>query len=134
MTIEHLREQLEALLTNPDVDAGAVLAELGYVPASSQEDNEQALATAREEGSNETLQRVCGILDLGKLGGMPDMAKGLIESKASVEEARTKILEAKAKQGSEERIFSTVNPTTLGDQSALVADAKKRAEAARPKV
>lgn len=131
MNNAEMKDQMEALLTNPDVDAGAVLAELGYIPrpdesAQPDVDVEQITADATEAGRKEAMDRVTGIMDLCKLAGMPEMASDLIKEGVSVEDARKKVLDAKAADSGKDEIISTVSGTSTGEINPLMADAEKR--------
>lgn len=125
MEQQELQTQLEALITTPDVDAEAALRELGFAPTGDLEARiNEAAGSAREE----VMARVTGILDLCKLAGMPEAAAGLIKEGVSVEEARKRILEMRAKEKDEDEIVSTVGPLSTGETNPVLADARKRAD------
>ena len=127
MNQEELSSQLEALITTPGVDADAALLSLGYVPQASEINVEAIIAEATEKGRQEATARVMGILDLCKLAGMPEMAVSLIKDNATVEEARKKIIDAKADESGKDEIISTIGALTTGEVNPILADAQKRA-------
>ena len=126
MNQEELTSQLEALITTPGVDADAALLSLGYVPQASEINVEAITAESTEKGRQEATARVMGILDLCKLAGMPEMAVSLIKDNATVEEARKKIIDAKADESGKDEIFSTIGALTTGEENPILADAQKR--------
>jgi signal peptide peptidase SppA len=131
MTNEELRTQLETLITTPDVDADAALLSLGYIPKDNEINVEEIRAEATEQGRTEVMDRVTGILDLCKLAGMPDMAAPLIKDGATVEEARKKIIDAKADESGKNEIISTVGALSTGEENPLLENAQKRADAVK---
>ncbi|MBW2342513.1 MAG: S49 family peptidase [Deltaproteobacteria bacterium] len=136
ITSAEFKTQLQELLTMPDMDAGAVLAELGYVPRSEEKpvDLEKITADAVAQGRKDAMDTMTGILDLCVLGGVPEMAAGFLKEGVSVEDARKKILEYKAVQDGKDEIISTVGPNNTGEVNPLLADARKRRDQAAPKV
>jgi ClpP class serine protease len=131
MNQEELRSQMEALITTPDVDADAALESLGYVPLANQDDVEQRVAEATEQGRTEVMDRVTGILDLCKLAGRSDMAESLVKSGCTVEEARKQIIDAKAGESGKDEIISTVGALSTGEVNPVLLNAQKRADAAK---
>lgn len=136
MDAKEVRAQLEELLTLPEVDAAAILKELGYAPAgagteSADTDPETIMAEGVDAGRKEALERVKGILDLCKLAGMPRMAAELILSDLTVDQARERILKARAEEGDDREIISTVSGLSDGGVNPLLADAEKRAGEAK---
>jgi len=137
MDSKEIKTRFETLLTNESENAQEVLAELGYVPAPAENPQdteinvEEITNQAAEAGRNEALARVTGIIDLCSLAGMPQMASSLIKENVSVEDARKKILAAKAEMSGKDEIVSTVGPLNTGELNPMVADAQRRAEAAK---
>lgn len=132
MNQNELKTQLEGLITTPGLDAEAALEELGFVAKPSGEpepavDLEAARKEAAETAAAEALGRVRGILDLCALAGMPEMAATLIREDLSVEDARKRILEARAEESSRQEIVSTVSALSTGEVNPLLADARRRA-------
>lgn len=84
----------------------------------------------KKETEMEIAARVTGILETCSLAGMEKMAAELITSGVSVEDARIKVVEAKAAGGTRTHIRSTVNVLADGDVNPLLEDAHKRADAA----
>lgn len=78
----------------------------------------------------EVTARVTSILEICSLGGMEKMALDLVTSGVSVEEARTKVMEAKADNSKKTAIRSSVTSLGTGEVSPLVEDARQRAQAA----
>jgi len=74
--------------------------------------------------------RITSILEICSLGGMEKMALDLVTSGVSVEEARTKVMEAKANKSKQTGIRSSVTSLGTGEVSPLVEDARQRAQAA----
>ena len=135
MDQNELRTQLEGLITTPDLDAEAALGELGFVPrpsgvAETPVDPDKIRAEAADAATVETMGRVKGILDLCALAGRPEMATALIKEDLSVEDARKRILEARAEEGNEQEIVSTVSALSTGEVNPLLANARERAEKA----
>ncbi len=133
MDQNELQTRLEALITTPGLDAEAALGELGFAPkpgAQTDADPDKIRAEASEAATAEALGRVNGVLDLCALANMPEMASPLIRENLSVEDARKRILDARAEQGKGNEIFSTVSPLSTGEVNPLLADARNRAEKA----
>jgi hypothetical protein len=84
----------------------------------------------KKESETEITARVTGILETCSLGGKMNMAVELITSGASVEDARTKVIEAKAAGANRMHIRSSVNPMNDGEVNPLLEDAHKRAATA----
>jgi signal peptide peptidase SppA len=134
-----LKKKLEALLSGfSGEEIKGELAELGYVPQASHAsqsdqvedtpppDTEQVTEEARQQAVSDTRE----IVEICALAGMPQMALSLIDSGATAEEARKKVLEAKADDAGDE-IISTVGAISTGETNPLVADARRRAEKRR---
>ena len=132
MSTEEFQTQLSGLLNMPGMDAGAVLAECGYVPQSEAKpaDLEKITAEAEARGRDAAEANMTGILDVCLLGNVPEMAAGLIKEGASVDEARKKVLDYKAAQDGNNEIRSTLTPNNTGETNPLLADARKRADQA----
>ena len=67
------------------------------------------------------------IVDLCDVAGMPELAGAMIRDKLTLDEAKSAILDAKAKAAVQASIISTVGPLASGESNPLLADAKKRA-------
>jgi signal peptide peptidase SppA len=120
----------------PAEEVQAIFGTLGYVPKPA----EGAAATppdlekVRAETKASTLHAVQSILDICALGGMDmKMASSLITEGATPDEARTKVLEAKAAAAGRTHIRSTVGALSTGEVNPLLAEAQKRADAAAQK-
>ena len=67
------------------------------------------------------------IVDLCDVAGMPELAGTIIRDGLTLDEAKSAILDAKAKAAAQASIISTVGPLASGESNPLLADAKKRA-------
>jgi len=67
------------------------------------------------------------IVDLCDVAGMPELAGAMIRDKLTLDDAKSAILDAKAKAAAQTSIISTVGPLASGESNPLLADAKKRA-------
>jgi len=67
------------------------------------------------------------IVDLCGVAGMPELAGAMIRDGLTLDEAKSAILDAKAKAAAQASIISTVGPLASGESNPLLADAKKRA-------
>ena len=83
-----------------------------------------------DEIRKEVTARVKSILEICSLASMEKMALNLVTSGVSVEEARTKVMEAKANISKKTAIRSSVTSLGTGEVSPLVEDARQRAQAA----
>jgi len=70
------------------------------------------------------------IVEMCDLAGMPELAGAIIRDGLTLDEAKSAILDAKAKAAEKAPIISTVGPLSTGEVNPLLADAKKRAEKA----
>ena len=70
------------------------------------------------------------IVEICDLAGMPELAGAIIRDGLTLDEAKSAILDAKAKAVEKAPIISTVGPLGTGETNPLLADAKKRAEKA----
>ncbi len=68
------------------------------------------------------------IVEICNAAGMPELAGAMIRDGLTLDEAKSAVLDAKAKAADEVNIRSTVGPLTSGEINPLLADAKKRAE------
>ncbi|HET56897.1 MAG TPA: S49 family peptidase [Deltaproteobacteria bacterium] len=129
-----VRERLEAALADvPKDDADSALREMGYFTDIPQEEAavgvEKITAEAREDGRKEALSYYREVMEICSLAGMNDMALTLIEQNVSTEDARKKVIAAKAGRDGKDEIRSTVGALTTGEVNPLIANAKRRAEA-----
>ena len=67
-------------------------------------------------------------MEICDIAGMPELAGAMIRDGLTLDEAKSAILDAKAKAAEEATIISTVGPLASGEINPLLADAKKRAE------
>lgn len=88
-----------------------------------------AVEAAKKEARTETLAYVQGIHESCALGGKPEMAAALIKAETTLEDARTKILEEKAKGAGRSQIRSTIGGTSADAPNPLLEDAKQRSGA-----
>ena len=70
------------------------------------------------------------IVKICDLAGMPELAGAMIRDGLTLDEAKSAILDAKAKAAEKAPIISTVGPLSTGEVNPLLEDAKKRAEKA----
>jgi signal peptide peptidase SppA len=125
-----------AIADVPTDEVRTVLGALGYVPKPVEGSSATPadLDKARTEAKASTLQAVESILDICALGGMDiKMASSLIKKGATPDEARTKVLEEKAAAANKTQIRSTVGALSTGEVNPLLAEARKRADAGKPK-
>lgn len=148
MKFEELKAGLIGLLAEDPEGVAEALKAMGFSPvladvaapetaAATPENNEDANPPetegpadaelrGKEAGAVDAVKIATDIIELCALGGRPEMAKELIASRVSVDDARKKILEAKAASGPE--ILSTVGAISTGEVNPLLVDAKRRAE------
>ncbi|MCE5334396.1 MAG: S49 family peptidase [Desulfobacteraceae bacterium] len=100
----------------------------------------EALQAARETVKAEEIARVSAIMDSVQAVGkhLPDpfsFAVELVKEGASAQQASDRIIKAVADKSAADapEITSTVTPTGTGEPNPLLADARKRAEAAKKK-
>jgi signal peptide peptidase SppA len=138
MNMKTVRERLEAALADtPKDEAESTLREMGYFaetpPAQAAVDVEKITAEVREasmeEGRQEALSYYQEVTEICSLAGMDGMALTLIEQNVSVEDARKKVIAAKASRDGKDEIRSTVGALSTGEVNPLIANAKKRSEA-----
>lgn len=142
----------EAIKDASAEDVAKAMAELGYVPKTGMmtetehktvmeaqakefekkkiEAVEAAKIEGREEGGKTVKLNVITILELCSIGGL-DIGLKLISEGATVEEAKKKILEEKAKLSGQQTINSTVNPMNSGEPNPMIAEAERRAKEAK---
>jgi len=106
--VKKMLEGIEARLIEPVID-------------SSETTDSVAIATAVGAGD---------IVEICDAAGMPELAGAMIRDGLTLDEAKSVILDAKAKAAAEAPIISTVGPLAAGESNPLLADAKKRAEKA----
>jgi signal peptide peptidase SppA len=129
-----LRERLEAALADvPKEEAESSLREMGYFAetptAQAAVDVEKITAAASDEGRREALSYYREVMEICSLAGMDDMALTLIEQNVTAEDARKKVIAAKASRGGKDEIKSTVGALSTGEVNPLIANAKKRSAA-----
>lgn len=106
--VKKLLEGIEARLIEP-------------VPAIDPPDTADTDGTTTNSGAGD-------IVEICDLAGMPELAGAMIRDGLTLDEAKSAILDAKAKAAAETPIISTVGPLASGEINPLLADAKKRAE------
>lgn len=137
-------EKIQALLAEQPEQAVAALAEIGYIPGPAagamapenlleSEAVKAKVAAAIEEAAKTLKAGVIAILEMCALAGMEKLAIGFIREGTGLEDARTKVLEAKAAEAGRTHIRSTVGALSTGEESPVVADAKARAGQAKKK-
>ena len=104
--VKKMLEGIEARLIEPVID-------------SSETTDSAAVATAVGAGD---------IVEMCDVAGMPELAGAMIRDGLTLDEAKSAILDAKAKAAAQASIISTVGPLSTGESNPLLADAKKRAE------
>jgi hypothetical protein len=77
---------------------------------------------------------VIGILEVSSVAGMEKMALELVRDKLTIEQARERIINAKAAEAEKTQIRSTVGALSTGGVNPLIEDAKKRASDANIRV
>ena len=68
------------------------------------------------------------IVEMCDIAGMPELAGAMIRDGLTLDEAKSAILDARAKAAEKAPIISTVGPLATGESNPLLVDAKKRAE------
>jgi signal peptide peptidase SppA len=68
------------------------------------------------------------IVEICDVAGMPELAGPMIRDGLTLDEAKSAILDAKAKAAAQTPIISTIGPLASSESNPLLADAKKRAE------
>ena len=135
-----LKEKFQSLFSGASKqEADQALAEIGYVPgeaATGEADatvqpDADAQSVDAQKITEEVLAGATEIMEICSLAGMPDLALDLVKGGASAEEARKRVFEAKAEQGDNTEIVSTVGPMSTGETNPLIADAERRAKASR---
>jgi len=95
---------------------------------------EQVIQATRDQTKKETLAYVESIHEVCSLGGQETMAIGLIKSQTKLEDARAKVLAAKAGEAGRTQIRSTIGGMSADGVNPLLEDAKKRSVAATAKM
>ena len=103
--VKKMLEGIEARLIEPVID-------------SSETTDSAAVATAVGAGD---------IVEMCEIAGMPELAGAMIRDGLTLDEAKSAILDAKAKAAAQASIISTVGPLSTGESNPLLEDAKKRA-------
>jgi signal peptide peptidase SppA len=92
-----------------------------------------AIQKAQNDARTETLAYVNSIHEICALGGQEKMAPALIKEGVKIEDARAKVLAAKAQGSDRTHILSTIGGVSADGPNILLADAKKRAAACATK-
>jgi len=132
------KAQAEGVISIAKANLEAMAEVMGITVGQLSTDLQNADFAAIKEGlkvdaaqiEKEVTARVTSILEICSLGGMEKMALDLVTSGVSVEEARTKVMEAKADKSKQTGIRSSVTSLGTGEVSPLVEDARRRAQAA----
>jgi len=106
--VKKMLEGIEARLIEPVID-------------SSETTDSAGVTTAAGAGAGD-------IVEMCDIAGMPELAGALIRDGLTLDEAKSAILDAKAKAAAKTPIISTVGPLASGEINPLLADAKKRAQ------
>ncbi len=125
-------ERIKALFASaPAEEITPGLAEAGYI---SKEESDRLIEEAKTAAAQETMAGVTGILEVCSVAGMEKMALGLVRDKLTIEQARERIINAKATEAEKTQIRSTVGALSTGGVNPLIEDAKKRASDANIRV
>jgi len=108
--VKKMLEGIEARLIEPVID-------------SSETTDSAGVTMAAGAGAGD-------IVELCDVSGMPELAGAMIRDGLTLDEAKSAILDAKAKAAAQAPIISTVGPMSTGESNPLLEDAKKRAEKA----
>jgi signal peptide peptidase SppA len=120
------------LISVPNI--AAIAGALGLTPEQVSSDLKGVdLGAAKAAAEKAVRAQIVSVLEVCALGGQEKMGLGLVKDGTSLEDARTKIIEAKAAGSQQVTIKSTVTSLGTGEVSPLVADARQRAEAAKNK-
>lgn len=127
-----LVERIKALFASaPAEEIKPGLAEAGYI---SKEESDRLIEEAKTAAAQETMARVTNILDVCSVAGMDNLAAGYIRDNITLEQARERIINAKAAEAEKTQIRSTVGALSTGDVNPLIEDAKKRASDANIRI
>lgn len=130
-----LKEDLKKLQTLHGGSFDAAIRELGFVPqAEEQQDGEDATALV-DKAKADTMASLQGtakeIGGLLTLAGVQDVSFAMeCVAGFDVDAAKTKIINAQADESEQNTVFAKHTGHTVAGESPLVADARKRAEAA----
>ena len=128
------KAQMEGKIALPLANLDVIAAGLGIKAEQLTGDIKVYFAAIRsgikKEAETEITARATAILETCSLAGMEKMAIELITSGTDVQEARTKVFDAKANGATRSKIRSTVNPMNDGEVNPLLEDAHKRAATA----
>lgn len=135
MELTQVKAALEAALADPATTeaADATLTQLGFarVDPQANEQAEQALAAARQQGADAATDSARQIVEKVQLAGLPlSVAGQLIGEKIGAEQAGARILEMRSQQDPGRGLDNSNSGTAPGSGDYLLADAKRRAEAA----
>jgi signal peptide peptidase SppA len=129
MNLNEVKDFITQALAESFLEVKTMLAEQGQalegiearlikelLPATEPPDPGPAATTAGE------------IVEMCHVAGMPELAGAMIRDGLTLDEAKSAILDARAKAAEKAPIISTVGPLATGEGNPLLADAKKRAE------
>ena len=125
-------ERIKALFASaPAEEITPGLAEAGFI---AKEESDRLVLKAKDSAQEEVMAGVIGILEVCSVAGMEKMALELVRDKLTIEQAREKIINAKAAEAEKTQIRSTVGALSTGGVNPLIEDAKKRASDANIRV
>lgn len=131
-TVMTFVERIKALFASaPAEEITPGLAEAGFI---AREEADRLIRKAQDSAQEEALAGVIGILEVCSAAGMEKIAIECIKDKLTLEQAREKIIDAKATAAEKTQIRSTVGALSTGDVNPLIEDAKKRAADANIRV
>jgi signal peptide peptidase SppA len=127
-----LVERIKALFASaPAEEITPGLAEAGFI---AKEESDRLVQNAKDSAQEEVMAGVIGILEVCSVAGMEKMALELVRDKLTIEQARERIINAKAAEAEKTQIRSTVGALSTGGVNPLIEDAKKRASDANIRV
>jgi ClpP class serine protease len=125
-------ERIKALFASaPAEEITPGLAEAGFI---AKEESDRLVQNAKDSAQEEVMAGVIGILEVCSVAGMEKMALELVRDKLTIEQARERIINAKAAEAEKTQIRSTVGALSTGGVNPLIEDAKKRASDANIRV
>ena len=129
-------KQQAGVVSIPQANLDAIAAGLGVKAEQLAGDAKSidfaVLKTAmKEDAAKDITARITQIMEMCTLAGAEKQALGYITSNAAIEDIRKQIVEGKAASDARAGIRSTVSATSTGEVNPLIADAQKRAQAAK---
>ena len=133
MNLNEVKDFITRALAESFLEVKTMLTEQGHALEGIEERLIKELFPAEEPpdpGPAATTAGVGVIVEMCDIAGMPELAGAMIRDGLTLDEAKSAILDAKAKAAEKAPIISTVGPLATGEGNPLLADAKKRAEKA----